>query len=255
MKILRLSYSAWDTYQTCGYKYYLKFIKHIKPPVPIRYPLVTGLAFHELVNAMYKERKFDRSFLTKNWKVYFLNELEKEGSMFSSTEDSEKYLKYGYGLISKFYKFAEKEGYLVEPIETEWAFKIPNNGTEIVGKVDLIIERKNADFKEVLDFKTGWKLPSVDYVDISHQLTIYDWAVKLLLGLTNLKVSLFYPRQATVLYGSRTEDQHKEMLKGLNEFASKVQAQIFDPNFTHCLKCEFKDYCDRYKNKDSTLSL
>lgn len=247
MKTVRLSYSSWDTYLHCPYKYVLKHVQYVKPDVDIRYPLITGVAFHNLVNYMYSVQNFDKKFLTQNWKRFFMDELRREGSLFASTEGYEKYLSYGYGLINKFYQFAAKEGYLIKPISTEWDFKVPSNGQEIVGKVDLIIQREGKDFVEVLDFKTSWKLPPEDFIDKSMQLTMYHWAVYNLLNIKNSVVALFYPRKDKVLYGKRTEADHQKMMDGITEFGTNVKNGRFEPNLGHCPDCEFKESCKFYK--------
>jgi len=245
-KQLRVSHSALDTFNQCNYKYFLKYIERIKPYIPIRYPLVTGVAFHELVNLMYQECDFTRKFLTRNWKPIFEKCLEEEGSAWASTTGSDKYLAYGYVLINQFFKFAEERGYLIKPIQSEWGFTINLEDAVIVGKTDLIIQRSPELPIEILDFKTSWKVPTQEQVDANKQLTLYDWAVKKELGLENTVVGLFLPRKKAILLSSRGPEDHIKLLEELVSFDSSIKGAEFPPNLEHCSTCELKNYCKFY---------
>jgi hypothetical protein len=237
----------------CGWKYFLRYIKHIKPYIPVRYPLVTGVAFHELVSDMYKACDFGLDFLIKNWKSNFVKHLEKEAGGFSSTKGYEKHLNYGYGLIKKFHKFAKVEGYLIPPIQSEWPYEFKFGNAKLVGKVDLIIQRKGVEFVEILDFKTGYSVASQESVDTSRQLTVYDWAVKKEFKFKSTQVGLFYPRHDKILLSERTPDDYKSMLIGFNDLYKSVIKKEFAPNVLNCCHCEFKEYCDFYKKEHLTL--
>jgi CRISPR/Cas system-associated exonuclease Cas4 (RecB family) len=251
MKKTKLSFSSLDTYSQCPYKFVLKHQKYLKPYIPIRYNLVTGVAFHELINSMYHCTDFSRDYLVHNWKKFFNDALESEGSAFSDTQGSDKYLQYGYVLINQFYSFAEQNGYLVKPIESEWEFSIDYLDFRIVGKIDLIIKRDSLNPVEILDFKTGWQVPTVKEVEVNKQLTIYDWAVKTGLKLDNTTVGLFFPRKAQIITTSRTESDHNTILAELADLHNNVLKRQFDPNFNNCVNCEFQNYCEHYRLKQT----
>lgn len=251
-KPLKLSHSALECFNQCNYKYYLKYVLRIKPYQPIRYPLVTGVAFHELVNEMYQECNFTRDFLVRRWKPLFNRCVEEEGSTWGDTSESKKYLDYGYILINQFFKFANENGYLIKPIHSEWAFSFNIGEMVIVGKTDIIIQRGPNMPVEVLDFKTAWKLPTQAQVDANKQLTLYDWAVKRELGYKDVIVGLFLPRKKTILISKRTEEDHAILMKELEAFDGKIKSQTFEPNLDHCTFCEFPKHCKFYKVKEST---
>jgi len=243
----KLSHSMLDTYSYCGYKCWLKHFEFIKPFQDIRYPLVTGVAFHKLLDQMYKVCNFNKNFLVRNWKNVFMDCLEEEGSAFSTTEGYDKYLQYGYGLISQFHKFAQDNGYLIKPLQSEWPFTIKINEMQITGKVDLIIQRDSSKPVEILDFKTGRTLPSQALVDENKQLTIYDWAVKTKLGFDNREVGLLFPRKGIILRSVRSENDHNTILTELTNLYDNIKANKFDPNNLHCPKCEYQKNCKYFK--------
>jgi CRISPR/Cas system-associated exonuclease Cas4 (RecB family) len=245
MKKIKISNSSYDTYQQCPQKYYLKHIEFVKPFTDVRYPLVTGVAFHSLVNKMYETENFSRDFLIKNWKPCFIEALENEACAFASTKGYEAQLQKGYILVQKFYKFADSEGYLVKPIKTEWPFKIEYSTFTISGIIDLIIKRN--DTVEVIDFKTGWTMPTQLQVDEHQQLTLYHWAVKDQYNFESVTVGLFFPRQAKILRSERNADQHKALLTKITDTVTKIQEGNFDPEFSHCKDCEFQKHCSHFK--------
>lgn len=247
----RLSYSSLDTATRCRYKFYLKHILKLVPFLPVNYPLITGIAFHALVEEMYKTLNFDRKWLLRNWARHFNYELERVNSNFASTKGSDKHLKYGFGLVSKFHKFASINGYLVKPFQAEWKFKIPRGKYDIVGKVDLLIQK---DKFEVLDFKTSWKVCSEDDLKKNKQLSIYDWAVKTKLGIINTQVVLFYAKKDAILKTTRTEEDHASVLTELDKLSEQLDVGDFAPNTDHCGKCEFAKCCKYYKKPTAQKS-
>jgi ATP-dependent helicase/DNAse subunit B len=243
MKKIKISHSALESYHQCPQKYYLKHVLYIKPFVPVRWSLVTGVAFHKLMDHMYQTCNFDLKFLIREWKKIFLDSLEEEGSAFSDTKGHEKYLAYGYGVVKKFHTFALDNGYLVKPIKSEWKFTEEVNGTIVTGVVDLVIQKKIGLPIEILDFKTGWKLPTKEDVDKNKQLTIYDWAVKKVLGISDTIVGLLFPRKSCIISGVRTEADHQLVLDEFINLDKNIKESHFEPNYLHCKDCEFKGNC------------
>ncbi len=247
MKKIWLSHTAIDTYDKCSWKYFLKYKLKIKPECDIRWPLVTGVAFHELVEAMYKSKDYSKRFLLKNWPQFFEMAVEKEISNWGKADGQDKQLGYGYGLVSKFYDLAKAKDYLRDPIDAEWDFTIHLPTSVIRGKVDLIIESK--DYIDVLDWKSGWGVPKQEDVDANLQLTIYDWAVKKKLGLKNVRAGLVFPRKNIVLYSKRDSSHHDKFVDKAEDTANKIRNEEFSPNFDHCDWCELKHACKHFQNK------
>jgi len=252
MKKLKLSFSSWELYHECGYKYYLKYIKWITPRVPIRYHFVTGNAFHDLVDNMYTVCSFVNSsyaisYLKRNWKKFFNYHLQKEGCTFSDTTGWEKQLGYGYGMVNKFCKWAKDNHYFVKPLCSEWKFCIPYKNFLIPGKTDVLFEREHC--VEIIDFKTGRKMPSQQDVDESKQLTLYDWAVRLEKKIKKpTRVGLMFPRKGIAIHSTRTSEDHKDMLGELEKLHTNVSLSRFPPNTNSCYRCEYQDTC-KYAKK------
>lgn len=251
MKKLRLSHTALDTMNKCEYMYYLKYVKRIKPSVPVSYPLVTGVAFHSLVEEMYETGNFTKEFLIKNWKRHFMYALESTSSNFANTEGHEKYLVYGYGIINKFYDFAKRHGYLKPALKVEWRFDIPVVNDEgedfiVTGKVDLL--RKVGKGIEIIDWKTSWKVPTKVEIAKNKQLTIYDWAVKKMFKVLETVPSMFYARKSAIRRSNRNEDDHNKVLQEFKNMIKIRDKGEYKFNLKSCHWCDFQKHCKHYKN-------
>ena len=243
--MLKLSHTAVSVYKHCPHAYYLSRVLWLKPFIPIRWPLVVGVAFHDLVNEMYETCDFSYEFLRRGWKKHFNKALEKEASMFQSTKGWEEHLEQGYILVGMFYKFAKDNGYLVKPMATEWVFEVLHNGFKIKGIIDLIVKRD--DKIHILDFKTGWGKVSDDKLAVHPQLTLYDWGVLKGMGIKADKVGLFFPRQSLVQLSTRTESDHIQLLNEYTEIATKIDSKDWTPDTTQCKRCEMTSLCPFFK--------
>lgn len=245
----KLSYSAMETYKQCPYKYFKKHIKFEKPKVPVRYPLVVGVAFHQLMEHMYQGGDYSKEYMMRHWKHTFEECLQKEGSAWADTSESKEHESTGYMLINCFYKFAKNNGYLIKPLSAEWHFDIQIDDMFVTGKTDLIIQRDPSQPIEIIDFKTGFAVSTQEQADKNEQLTMYDWAAKTLLGYSNTVVGLLYPRKGKLVLSKRDTSHHEALKAKLWDLHNKIKAEAFDPNFKHCESCEFARTCDQIKFK------
>ena len=244
--MLKLSHSSVTVYKTCPQAYYLSRVQHLKPFIPMRWPLVTGVAFHNLVNKMYSSGDFSFQYLRRNWKPCFMEALEIEASSFANTEGWEKKLQEGYILVAQFYKFAKEEGYLVKPLATEWVFEVAYNGFKIKGIIDLIL-KKDDGAVHILDFKTGWAKVSDDQLAVHPQLTLYHWGVLQGMGINAERVGLFFPRQRSIRLSTRCEADHIQLLDEYTKIADSITKEDFHPETGHCAHCEMSKLCPYFK--------
>ena len=243
--MIKLSHSSVTTYKECPQKYNLKYKQHIKPFIPMRWPLVVGVAFHNLANKMYNCGDFSFEYLRRGWKECFTDAMDTEASAFADTTGSEEYLKQGYILVAQFYKFAKENGYLVKPMASEWVFELVYEDFKIKGIVDLIFKMPDGSV-HILDFKTGWAMPSDDAIAVHPQLTLYHWGVLKGMGIDAAKVGLFFPRKAQIKLSTRSESDHVQLLTEYSDIAKRLSKQDYTPNLSHCAHCEFAGHCPHY---------
>jgi RecB family exonuclease len=139
-------------------------------------------------------------------------------------------------------------------LEQPFNIKI-TSGLSIRGVIDRI-DNIEKDLVEVIDYKTGSRVPSQKEVDNNLQLTIYALAINSLRGFSfsrpaeKIFLSLYYLEEGVKISTQRTQDQLMLAKKLVIEMADKMEKEklLPKPNRPYpCDFCEFRLLCDAYK--------
>jgi len=159
-------------------------------------------------------------------------------------------------MLKKFYEHGFEYNKIGQVIALEQPFniKIDSNLT-IKGVIDRIDNIEN-DLIEVIDYKTGSRVPSQKEVDNNLQLTIYALAINNLKGFSfsrsaeKILLSLYYLEEGVKISTRRTQDQLMLAKKLVIKMADKMENEklLPKPNRPYpCDFCEYKLLCDAYK--------
>lgn len=249
---MRISYSAFDTYQNCSLKYKYQNIDKIKEPKSKE--AVFGTLVHATLKFIHTptllppklEEALD--FFSKNWNSdVFEDELE-ERNAFSM----------GVTMIQDYYKKNNVADYNVVDLESRFQIEIggekPGSQTHIIsGIIDRI--DKTEDGWEIIDYKTTKKMPSQDKVDNDLQLSVYLNAFlsrypKEIANLDKITVSLYYLKHGVKLSSTRTLEQLKKSNELFLEIIALIEEGKFEPNVTPlCDWCGYQKICPMWKHK------
>ena len=151
VKNLRLSFSAFEAYQNCPFKFKKLYIERIREPSN-KYAMY-GTAFHELLDTLYSTEEFSSSKATSLWPTIFDKEANKKGYEHISKKDLQEQKNRGIKDIKVWFKMAEQERILHPCIEHE--IKMEGNFKESVlaARVDLVLNIKGGI--GIIDWKTG----------------------------------------------------------------------------------------------------
>jgi len=259
---MRISYSAFDTYQNCSLKYKFQNIDKIKEPKSKE--AVFGTIIHGTMKFIHTpsllppklEEALD--YFSKNWNSdVFENELE-ERSAFSQ----------GVAMIQDYYKKNNLDDFNVVDLESRFAIEIGDdndknpvkpstNGHGARHIISGIIDRidKTEEGYEIIDYKTNKKMPSQDKVDNDLQLSVYLNAFlsrypKEIDRLDKITVSLYYLKHGVKLSSTRTIEQLKNANKLFLEVIAAIEEGKFEPNVTPlCDWCGYQKFCPMWKHK------
>lgn len=250
LSLMRISYSALDTYQTCPLKYKFRQIDKIKEPKSKE--AVFGTLIHSVLHYIHTPAILSPSveqaldYFAKGWNSeVYENEME-ERAAFSQ----------GVTIIQNYLARTKPADYNIVALESRFALEI---GTEESGKhiVSGIIDRidKTADGYEIIDYKTTRKMPSQDKVDNDIQLSIYLRAFlerypKEIDNLDTITVSLYYLKHGVKLSSKRTHEQLQSLEKTFLDVIHSIEEEKFDPILSPlCDWCGYQNICPLWKHK------
>jgi DNA helicase-2/ATP-dependent DNA helicase PcrA len=247
-----LSYSQIETFKTCPLHYKLKYI--FKVPTAPSASQSFGTSIHAALRNFYAEIKDGQ----KPTEKLLLNLLEKN------------WVKEGFESRSHEKKFFEKgkdylRGYLnvgynpkVSPVLLEQPFVIPlsniysspsNKPLKIGGRFDRVDVNPDGSI-EIVDYKTGAKIPSQKEVDDNLQLSFYALAATKINSEPfgkkpeKVKLSLYFLDEQEKLTTTRTEKQLEKAARQIFEVREEIEKSDFACSGNMlCKNCEYSLLC------------
>lgn len=255
--IMRISYSALETFKNCALKYKYQNIDKIKEPKSKE--AVFGTLVHSTLNFIHTPSLLPPTLedaldhFSRNWNAdVFENELE-ERNAFSM----------GVSMIQDYYKKNKPSDANVVDLESRFAIEISDHVKSPAGDhgashiISGIIDRidKTEDGFEIIDYKTTKKMPSQEKVDNDLQLSVYLSAFlarypKEIDRLDKITVSLYYLKHGVKLSSQRTLEQLKSSKQLFLDVIAEIEKGKFEPNVTPlCDWCGFQKICPMWKHK------
>ncbi len=251
---MRISHSAMETFKQCPYKYKLNQIDKI--PEPKSEESVFGSYLHYILQWFF-ENNYNKislkdllSYYEKHWPEikYFDNKTQKEKPM------SNFFFEEGIMMLKNFY---QKNGHKdVTIISLEAPFEISltdqNDQIHIVSGIIDRIQKTDTRY-EVMDYKTGKRLPTQTKVDQNNQLSIY--ALAFLdkwpdIKIKDLDLSLYFLKFGEILKTKRTKEELEETKNKILKIIKDIQKEkSFCPKPTIlCGWCGYKNICPVFKH-------
>ena len=240
-----LSYSQIQTFGQCPLHYKLKYILRI--PTPPTAALSFGSTIHATMRDFYQwicagnKASFNEllSFYEKNWLAEGFTNKRHELLM---KVKGEKYLR---DFLEK--SFNEKN----LPVALETPFKFPVSETlRFGGKIDRVDKHPSGRI-EIVDYKTGGKVPTQKQVDGDLQMTLYALAATEVRDQLFWKkpeeviLSLYYFEEQKKISTVRTKEQLEEAKKTVIKIAKEIESSDFTCSGSEfCRICEYKLFCE-----------
>lgn len=253
---MRISHSAIETFKQCPYKYKLNQIDKI--PEPKSEESIFGSYLHYVLQWFF-ENNYNKialkdllSFYEKHWPEirYFDNKSQKEKPL------NNFYFEEGLMMLKNFYQKNGHKDVTILGLETPFEITLNDPNTKdhihiISGIIDRI--QKQNDRYEIMDYKTGKRLPSQNKVDQNSQLSIYTLAFLNKwpnIKLKDIDLSLYFLKFGEILKTKRSKDDLEETkLKILKTIKDIEKEKSFCPKPTVlCDWCGYKNICPVFKN-------
>jgi len=250
------SHSSLSIFEQCPYKFKLRYIENITPPIKDTIESYLGKMVHQTLEKLYLDlQRGQRNSLDNS--LQYLHRIWYENWNDSILIANKKYsMKHYFSLakqfISNYYRSYEPfnqtdtvaiENHIIFPLDEE-------NNYQIQGFIDRLSEKKSGHF-QIHDYKTSSRLPTQLQLDKDRQLGLYTLGVKHL-----------YPNAKTITLiwhylKFNKELQSKRNIKQLNDLKTQVirlikkiqETSLFSCNISPlCQWCEYKPICPQYSN-------
>ncbi|MDM5277150.1 PD-(D/E)XK nuclease family protein [Paenibacillus silvae] len=219
------SYSRLSLYETCPFRFYLKYI--LGSPEPVTKPLALGKAVHKAIELK-------------------INGMSENEAILAAIIETDFHPEVTYEEVLKLLQQApDVKG------RTEIHFKLPldsSSGIQLQGYIDLL---QDVHF---WDWKSNWKPYRVHD---TRQLALYAWAIMKMRGIRQVKGTLFFLRfrkAESFIYNESDGNEAREwaiqlaeqieMKKSCLESFPDMASSLFQPTpGSHCKHCPFVLEC------------
>ena len=238
----RLSFSAFECYDQCPYKFKKQYIERVKTPNN-KYAMF-GSAFHNLIDEAYKNNQFLLNILLKQWPIIFEKESSRKEYNHIPSNIKKEQEERGYKDIKTWFKLVDGFGFLRPCIAHELSLKGKFKQLKLSARIDLVIDVKGG--VGIIDWKTG----TADRKNLM-QLALY---VALYYRRKGIKVKWLIPvytKIKEVVFQECNKDIMKEASKYFNNIYDRL---VVDKEFkptknSFCYFCGFRETDCPLKNK------
>lgn len=248
-----LSYSQMDSFEICPLQYKYKYV--IKLPTPPSPAQTIGSVIHQTLKEYYQRQMTTKKKFTQQKIIDILNENWSSNGFEDKTQEKEAKEEAEKMLTSYYQKeLADKPLPNIAALEQPFSLKIAPNL-----KVGGIIDRADILDKgvvEIIDYKTGSRIPKQKDVDHNNQLTLYALAVSIAENFSwqrpidQIKLSLYFLREGIKLSSLRTKEDIEKFREQIISTAEEIEQSSFPPQpgipFP-CNWCEYKLLCDAWQ--------
>jgi RecB family exonuclease len=256
---MRISYSAFNTYQNCPLKYKFEVIDRI--PAPKSKEAVFGSTLHDTMKFIHTPGILSPTI--EQALEHFSNIWNP--AVFDSEIEERAAFTQGVKIIQQYFQKNNPADFNIVNLESRFQIEIGrvkspggdhaiNSGTHIIsGIIDRI--DKTEDGYEIIDYKTTKKMPTQDKVDNDIQLTVYLQAFlsqypKEIENLDKIKVSLYFLKHGVKLSAARTLEQLKASEQLFLDVIKLVESGEFSPKTSPlCDWCGYQKHCPMWKHK------
>lgn len=263
---MRTSYSALETFNTCPLKYKFQEIDRIKTSK--RVAQVFGTVVHSALKKMFErdplyptlDELFD--FYTKKWSEA-TERIEWQDSAKKEAEEK-LYFTEGRKLLENF--FRKNSPWNFNAVELEGRFSIEVSDEEtgrthtLAGIIDRLDKDPESDTYEIIDYKTGKKMPSKEIVEEDMQLGVYTLALTTRwphVKPEDVRTTLYFLKHndsvSTVHSAEKLERVKRRVLTIIREIERRVESGEFEPiPGPLCNYCGFRPLCPMWSHEYKT---
>ena len=260
---MKTSYSALNTYKTCPLKYKYGQIDRIKEPK--RVESIFGTIVHSALKFMFERNPLYPTldeiidFYTTTWgekseKIVWRNQEKKDA-------EEKMYYEEGVKILTNFYKKNQPWTFNAIELEGRFSFELVDEASKethtISGIIDRIDKDPDSDVYEIIDYKTGKRMPAQKDLEENLQLGIYHLALAARWPQVtdeNITTSLYFLRHndkvGTTLAKPALDEIRTQILGAIREIEEHTESDDFPPTpGPLCNYCGFRKICPMWSHE------
>lgn len=264
---MRTSYSAIQTYLQCPKRYEFQEIQKIR--VPKSREAIFGTLIHSTLHYMFQQ---DPLFPTLEEVVAYFREHWPTLETFNkdvahdalkqpwSDEDEKAYFEQGVKMLKRFYEKNAPWNFHIIDLESRFEISLTDEKTGethvAAGIIDRIDKLDDGSY-EIIDYKTGKRMPSQDSLDQDLQLSLYSLGLQKRwphLKSEDIKLSLYFLRHEEKLSTAASQDTAEKIkthiLKTIADIQERTKAgKEFEPiPSALCNWCGYRPMCPAWRH-------
>jgi len=252
---MRISYSSLENFKQCPLKYKLSNIDKIKEPKSKE--AIFGTYIHKVLKWFYqKDPNFPTlDLLLKYYRDYWPQKTE--GFEWKDSEEEKSYFKEGIRMLEEFYNKNIPHEISILDLETRFEVVIdenpdkPNGKHILTGVIDRIDKLPDGTL-EIIDYKTGKRMPSQRALDKNNQLSLYAIGLKSRwprVKIKDLKLSLYFLKFNEKINTTRTDKDLEEAKNKIVNLIHKIEKSNFEPHSSVlCGWCGYRNICPTWRH-------
>lgn len=238
-----LSHSSVNLYQTCPQKWKFRYIDKV-PEKPKSF-FSFGKSVHASLEFLFEKDKSKPSLddLLSHYKTNWLSQ------GYETPAQEKWFYQEGDRILRGFY--AKHHADHERIFEIEFKFTIDVDGVPVTGFIDRIDKTPKGGLA-ILDYKTG-KAFDKSRVRTDAQLTLYQMAVRQLLGKPVESVTLYHLNSLTPLtVPAHSQKMETDLMATIVSVGKAIQDEKFSPIVNekgHCQWCDYQQICPAFSGK------
>ncbi len=252
---MRVSYSSLESFKQCPLRYKFSQIDKIKEPKSKE--AIFGSYIHKILKWFYQQ---DPTFPSLEKLLGYYKEhwpQKTEGFSWNDKKEEKFYFQEGERMLRDYYKNNTPLSSSIVDLETHFEVVINEKDDQsdkvhiLSGIIDRIDKLPNGMI-EIIDYKTGKRMPSQRQVDKNNQLSLYAIGLRNRwpnLSLDNLSLSLYFLKFGEKIKTTRKEEDLKEAYSNIIDLIHKIQNSHFEPHPSPlCAWCGYRNICPVWRH-------
>lgn len=252
---MRISYSSLENFKQCPLKYKFSEIDKIKEPKSKE--AIFGTYIHKVLKWFYqKDPHFPTlDSLLKYYRDYWPKKTE--GFEWKNPEEEKSYFQEGLRMLEEFYNKNIHHKTSILDLETRFEVVIDENSNKpngkhiLTGVIDRIDKLPDGTI-EIIDYKTGKRMPSQKALDENDQLSLYAIGLKNRwprIKIENLRLSLYFLKFNEKINTQRTEKSLQESQNKIIDLIHQIEKSEFEPRSSIlCGWCGYRNICPIWRH-------